>query len=157
MQKMYGQFNIGICYCPLLPVLHAMQCNSNEMWLWTSAVSTTKHYPYHSCWATDERDFLNTLGLAVPASASANRSQISPCVLPALADQSRYVDQNGLASRLPGHMKHSEWIDKMIWSGITIKLKQHLIIIHIYHCLWNDIWCVKWDVKPCKIAIICAS
>jgi len=57
---------------------------------------------------TDEQDFLNSPVLAVQASVSADRSQIFPFVLPTLANQSRYVDQTGLASTVPSDMKHSK-------------------------------------------------
>jgi len=61
----------------------------------------TQRYPYHSCWVTDEQGLPNILGLAVLASVSADKSQISPFFLPMLANQSRYVGQSGLASAMP--------------------------------------------------------
>jgi len=58
---------------------------------------------------TDEQDLLNIPELAVLASVSVNKSQISPFFLPTLANQSRYVGQNGLASAVPSHtVTHSK-------------------------------------------------
>jgi len=58
---------------------------------------------------TNEQDLPSILAAAVQASASVDKSQISPSFLPVLADRSRYDGQNGLASVMPNHIiKHSK-------------------------------------------------